>query len=442
MTDCECREKHVVHHGPSADFLVDSLQCDALEEWTSLVDRLKRYTVPGRLKLAVICDTEEDEVAKFVSESLIQLPQLGHCALRYCPYTFLGNDQEDYFAVRLLAKETAAKTTGRQANLTNSTQTLANSASPNVTPFQDSPRKIFPRILEETDLVCQCHLQWKPFNGFDVFRPESHAQSTCSTCIEVLESSCEPSAIRHYGAIGCECACWKFPTALFQINHDVRHEALRIFFSKNHFILLRTEGRQIPRPPNADPLPYSSIDDFPRLIAQMPTEAIKYLRSIQFVLPQWNYCLPGSTSLNELLDTIDTLFNYARLDQLTIAVDLSSGRYDDLRTFDIHGISNPLARALVIDGGLWGGPHEIVDPFMMLEGLGLKDFFVHLTPLVGDQAPEEIARWKEYGDFHERHLEQHVMGKDYDAAVRGKFLQWRQTPRWWRKVDWLGEESY
>jgi hypothetical protein len=395
----------------------------ALPLWDSLIDRLKSHIKPNRLKLAVVFDTDSLEMAVKVSKSILDLPPLKHCAVRLCPRTLQASvPLGDLKALAETTTQLAARgwTRNKKSVLSQEMPPTAHVATPESITPREIPHEVLLRILEFTDLVCPYGLEWTRGVGFDVFRSDSRDQNTCSTCISVVESTCDPEVLRRQGAVGYECPCWKFPIDLFLISRVIRQEALRIFFSKNRFNLLPPSGRAWHRGGFREiDMRRLDFEFFPDLIERMPRFAIKYLRSMQFVLPQFSwFCEPGSQSLQNLRETARLLKREARLSELTITVDMATDRdryYPGISPQGSHDIRIAAASSAM----------EKISPFEMLSGL--KDFFVHLS--------EPCHYLEQERKDLESSLEKNVMGDDYYALARGKYLQWRQAPRWWKYAN-------
>lgn len=104
---------------------------------------------PSHLKLSVICDTANYQVALEVIEPLLKLPRLLDCSLRLgqIPNCQLGN---------------VAKTTVLQA-----TKSFEREEPTHSTRFL--PVEILRHVLEQADLVAPYEQQWRPGKGFIKF---------------------------------------------------------------------------------------------------------------------------------------------------------------------------------------------------------------------------------------------------------------------------------
>lgn len=405
--------------------------CSTFPLWDPLIVLLKRHIMPHRLKLAVIFDTDKLELARKISDPILELPPLKHCAIRFCPRS-LQVPSLPLHDLRALAETTAQLATRGWTVNQNSvlSQEMPPTAHVATTEWRkklnsivprEIPHELFFRILEYTDLVSQNPLEWTLGAGFNTFRPDSRVENTCPTCLSVVESSCDPETLRLKGGVGYSCDCWKFPIDIFLLSRDIRQEALRIFFSKNHFLLLPRGGRAWPRGDCDIPCRELVDAEFPTLIPRMPRSAIKHLRSIQFVIPQYSYfCEPDSRSVQGIVETTRLLGSYALTSELTITLDMATDRSRPYGNLSPEVGIDICKKATV-------STSQKVWPFTNLKGL--KDFFVHLSE------PEYVITPEQDRSSLESEMERWVMGKNYDAIAKGKYLRWHQAPQWWKIVN-------
>ncbi|KAJ5807017.1 hypothetical protein N7474_010609 [Penicillium riverlandense] len=231
------------------------------DEWRYTCKHLSRHIEDSRLQLSVICDVNGRGIAEQLLKPLMKLPTLASFAIRLHP-SF--NERLDRLLYPL-GRDIAMQLTGRS----HSTETIQ--------PFRygDLPLELQERILHHTDLVSPYDLVWTPTNGFrwdHLNRNHNH----CSTCLSVRDRCCWQFSDEKY-ILARQCSCWRFPLSMFLANRDMHDMAMRIFYSMNHFKLL----------------PYSACTDAPyslRLhkplspfIDFLPVNALKHLRSVQFV---------------------------------------------------------------------------------------------------------------------------------------------------------------
>jgi hypothetical protein len=113
----------------------------ATQEWKQLCNYLAIHILPDRLKISVICATDNDATAKIVTAPMLRLPVLKECAIR------LGNKHNKDFS--FLAKETAMNATQKSIR-----------HCPSIFRFIDLPTEIQIRILEFTDIVTPYDIGW------------------------------------------------------------------------------------------------------------------------------------------------------------------------------------------------------------------------------------------------------------------------------------------
>ncbi|KAK2737798.1 hypothetical protein FQN55_000909 [Onygenales sp. PD_40] len=276
-------------------------------------------------------------------------------------------------------------------------------------PFYDLPNELQLRILECTDLVTGWPIKWHPDRGFRAHTPQN-APHTSDASIDN-----RPRYNR-----------WRFPWQLFFVDRKTRIEASRIFFSKNHFII-------IPDKYDWDPRPF---------LTSFPKPGLKLLRSIQFVV-EFDYC-EFSQVLRSWKAGMHHLFRVTDISKLSLTVDGSRGRrllknicFDQRETDSVQ--SSVVENAMLM-----------VEPIAQLakgqlakeSPKKLRDFFVHLQ-LAKEQLPKEspkkprdffvhlplpvIDGSHQSRDEAEWILERTVMGDGYQSAKRGKIghpLRW------------------
>jgi hypothetical protein len=145
----ECSFKSISGYRPHLehywDICFDATSCfhggRAISEWKQIYNYLAFHILPNRLKLAVICTTDNAAIAKIVTTQILRLPRLKECSIR------LGDKHnKDLFC---LAKETAINAIYRSIKL-----------RPSIFRFMDLPSELQLRVLEFTDLVTPWDLAW------------------------------------------------------------------------------------------------------------------------------------------------------------------------------------------------------------------------------------------------------------------------------------------
>ena len=243
-----------------------------IREWERLCKHIAASIQPSRLQLCLICDTRDCETAKMIVQPLQHLPRLLACSIRLSTKC---NPK-----LRDLAERTALQLTGRT---TEQSSWLT---------YPYLPHELQERILEHTDLVGPHDIEWLPGSGFMCRcispyecgwapQPEWNALNPCQVCIAV-NVFCYREIIGP-GASNSQCQCWRFPKALFLLNRELRRDAIRIFYSRNRFVILPCGG--------GDHFPSIPVE-FPPFVRQVPHTAIRFLRSIYFIIPGPGQCSP------------------------------------------------------------------------------------------------------------------------------------------------------
>ncbi|KAK2799709.1 hypothetical protein FQN50_008409 [Emmonsiellopsis sp. PD_5] len=251
-------------------------------------------------------------------------------------------------------------------------------------PFDDLPNELQLRILECTDLVTGWPIMWHPDRGYSAHPPQNATPHTSDA------------------GIGSRPRCnrWRFPWQLFLVDRKTCIEAIRIFFSKNHFIIIPDDYWH-PRP---------------FLTSIVPKSALKFLRSIQFVM-EWDcFMEPECDALCNWVADMRLLFRETDISKLSLTVDASPGRQWHKKLCSVDESAIHSLRSLAIKSGML-----MVEPIAQLakEQLAkespkrLRDFFVHLPlpALDGSHQSRDEAEWI---------LERTVMGDGYQSAKRGK----------------------
>ena len=148
---------------------------------------------------------------------------------------------------------------------------------------------------------------------------------------------------------------------------------------------------------------------FPPFSQGLRREALRFLRSLQFVDPRIvsSHSSSEDASAQSLVESIEILRQHADLPRLVITIDKSRSREDiDMYTTQDEGDE--------YDRNAWARDQFLISPLKQLHGL--KDLFVHLA------SPRYVQGFAELRDRKEKLLEQSVMGDHYDAIARGKFL--------------------
>jgi hypothetical protein len=351
-----------------------------ISDWRSVCARISSNIQPFHLRLFVICDTANYQVATEVVEPLANMPTLRACSIR------LG--QTPNHELRRLAQATVNQVTSKFGGISRRR------------PFSTQlPIEIQEEILGYTDLIVPQVLEWESTRGLIV-------SDCCGKCTDALEACC--CSLQH-AAFSETCTCWKIPTDLFLISPSLHKAATKSFYQKNSFAIYSSERfvRTDARPPLLE------------FLKSLPPQALQHLRSIQCVFPalSTNFFNQGSEAHSHWLQTITFICNNLQLSKLNLTLDMS---VDRASASDTAYMSSQEVSDMV--DAMWVMYQRIVEPLMGTPlDRALKNLFIKLSwPL--DDAERHIR------DARERTLEQRIMGEDYDAVLRGKYERdWRNN---------------
>ena len=296
-----------------------------LLEWQNLTTHLARHLRSYQLRLSVVCDTLDQQVARQIVQPLQELPLLTGCAIR------LGQSPNP--RLRLLA-ETATRQAMGQPPIPST-----------IFPWQDLPSEIQLRVLSYSDLVAPRLVEWE--EGWGLGR-----SACCQQCTDSLETCCCPSLHAAFSSLGCR--CWQWPSELFLVNKTWREQALRIAYSSNSFSVSR------PRHRASDETEHRSALTF---LQSIPRDALPHIRSLRIVfgLCQDNHLSPNTHSLTNWVTTLAFIQKNLALAQLHLTVcaetALENYPYGDGTWIDAEDIE-------------WKFYQRLTAPMVVLRGLG------------------------------------------------------------------------
>ncbi|RDL30794.1 uncharacterized protein BP5553_10139 [Venustampulla echinocandica] len=209
----------------------------AIVEWAELCKHLVSHIAPHQLQLCLICDVADVETAEEVLNHPSSMPILRGLTIR------LGNDPKD-FSLHALAKRTVYEKTNRS---------VATQSSP--FQFGKLPRQIRLLIFEYTHLVTPFDIAWFPYRsscGLRVFEFRDFKRRISTACFgtegaftrcrgkcsDAMEACC---CWRQRAAYSSSCTCWQMPMPLLSASRQMQEDAMAVFFSKNHFVVLTTD---------------------------------------------------------------------------------------------------------------------------------------------------------------------------------------------------------
>lgn len=361
-----------------------------IREWSNLCEHIARFITPSRLRLCLVCDVADFETAQRITQPMLNLPILLACSIR------LSTNSNP--ALRSLAKSTACRLTGR-------------SRSPSSSPLLPRlPYEIQAQILQFTDLVAPYDLQWAPERGL-ICRSRtpnqiitSHckrgqrATNPCELCFGIHKPCSETKPRPEQGALHSECWCWRFPSEFFLVNREYRRLATLTFYSFNHFYVMPYSDKT--HPPR-------EVWKCPPFVRQLPLDAIPYLRSLQFVIPDLDDWLkPDTQPARDWAEGMDILAQHATLSRLRVTIDESLSRENQNQYMSMQ-------EGRETDEMAWQRDQRIVEPLLKLQGL--KAVYVYLDHPMYIQGARSVRMERE------KVLERRVMAPEYNSARRGKY---------------------
>ncbi len=234
------------------------------------------------------------------------------------------------------------------------------------------------------------------------------AKEPCELCYGIHLACARNFPDSNPGASHSECCCWRFPFELFLLIHEYRLLAIQIFYSSNHFYVMSYINGKLEGPQ------YDTLG-FPTFIQRLPFDAIPYLRSLQFIVPEcqendelMDFLKPVTQDAYDWTEDISILSQHATLSRVTITVDESFLPWDGFDTYETPGLGLGQTNKLA-----WKRDQRIIRPISKLQGL--KDFYVHLS------YPRTVPNSSRMREMWAIQLEQRIMGPNYDSVSRGKY---------------------
>lgn len=229
----------------------------------------------------------------------------------------------------------------------------------------------------------------------------------CKKCSDTLEACC---CRFNFGSWSSTCICLSRSMqtfeASFNINRSWRSNALRVFYSQNHFNIV--SHQPYPVYGHVQEVPTSGYGDLKLFLTRIPAGTAMHLRSLQLTMPSINdqETLPSDDDLELWKSSIELLSRMANLAKLNLTLDMSQDRKY------LKSCAVPLKKARAI----WSIYQRIVAPLACLGGL--RNLFIRLSyPQICQ--PHRL-RALQLRDQREQKLERSIMGADYDAFVHGK----------------------
>ena len=448
----------------------------ALKEWGRLIQRLTECVRPSHLTLYLIVNVPDIKTAEAVLKPLEQLPTLKNCGIWLSSKSIPQLDRLIQMTIRRLTTPSIP------------TRTLDR-------PFRylDLPQELRSRILEYSDLISGADLEWKPSlssigrirdprcscekylgHHFDAIHIEDctteylepsefgkyftdwdTAHISSEHCFLCERNSSTRTICKKTQGGFCECifhcthstnssstlsTSRKGVPSLFLVSHQVREDAIPVFFRRNRFVI---------SPPGTVPIRFAARwpqrlflypviltmqrVELSMFLTSLPRGAARHIRYLEWVLPQFaNYRTAPRSTYFDYLDTIDMMKQAMNLPLLTLVLNLrvadQGGGWEN--KFWPHRVRR--------DGKMYD---TILNPLCRLEGL--KDCFLYLRriPREGVHHFNYTNKQDYMFDYDEMRYEKAIMGPKYDSARRGK--PWME--RFEQKMiawDWATWERY
>lgn len=320
----------------------------------------------------------------------------------------------------------------------------------------DLPAELRQNILSFTDLVTyRGDVEWSPTHGMYFRSPSWYygnggrrggphgAQDQCHMEREPHPDRNTQFSCWEYGSYrGCfcisrhaaysnyrYCSCWTPPTSLFPVCRLLRQDALRVFFSRNRFVVVPGgTGRRVEIETISPPrLPISIF-----LKDVVPTDALRHLRFLEVVSGPFgehslcSYCPPHSVEHLDWIRTLRFVKDRLSLHNLTIHIHVASWPEYNYEPMPLY-LSNLTPTQL---GAIKQSYLDTFGPLRLLRGL--YRVCVHLPT----RPPDKYSHFKRFkrewamNKEWEKKIEKIIMrDPKYDSSIAGK----RRIPpgRWY-----------
>jgi len=283
-------------------------------EWKKLCQNLAASITPHQLELVILCDSVDIKTAKQIVDHMLYLPILRSCVISFSMKPGTGE-------LRELARNTALKLTGRSFAALDF-------------PFRylNLPREIQLSVLRHTDLVTPYDIAWCPDRAqitgwetggvlqarslvWDPSMPNNYWRKCCVICSPMLTMCCCSTKTSGHSTT---CTWWVMPSTFFSVSRGFREDAIKTFYSENHFLVLPSL-----LPASVPPASYDQPSEILRFFTRFAARGTKFLRSITWLVPETNSPIAGTRALWELDRTIDICAEEGCLDRLSFVIDLT-----------------------------------------------------------------------------------------------------------------------
>ncbi|KAI8959161.1 hypothetical protein F5Y11DRAFT_362080 [Daldinia sp. FL1419] len=407
------------------------LQQEHIDQWQEAIENILSNTIPGKLKLYLMCDTMEEDMdsTSAVLQPLLDRPGiLAECELRL---------HDKYIKhISDFAKEMALRIKGVDSNP--QLQTFPY--------YMSLPTEIRQRILEYTDLVTpKNEVEWFAATGFQIKRCWGVCPDNCRgcryiSCFSVADQTPNLFCSRMHSSYSPYCECWVSPLPMMLVNHTMYQDACDVFYYHNRVILrcesqqntkrrmARVSGRLRPRPVLPSVSQFFSRCQWPNVLSRLRSLEIKF-----DPIARCEYPTPPHRLYTEWSQAIELIKAHVNIAKLEISVYMEF-RNDVYNVNDANYFCKKMDRVGNDADYLFNVHKRLLEPFQELQEM--KSFYVYLERLW--HLPTKDRRILKYGPRNhkkscvcgdcrveevESYLERFVMGDEYDSFAVGKSKQ-------------------
>ena len=432
----------------------------AYKQWMDLITRLRECRIaPGRLNLFLVTSVPDIREAKLVLQPLESLPSLKSCGIWL--------NEKPIPELQALLEETVKRLISPKEGVDEQEEKTP--------PFRylDLPQEIRLRILSFSDLCSSAALEWKLptssrkptqipdcdcYDDLGYIDEGMHYHDCKRVYKEITHDTengleyelnpithCCSCIVQRWPVAGQECklkndpymcifrcpyhssytapkTSWKYYChALFLVSHQVRQDAIPVFFQKRQFVITPINVlplRFIKYQPTAshlwDPYPLTRTE-LSLFLAAMSSTALYHIRYLEWLLPaRENYLKLQKGAYFDYLDTIELMAQAMTLTNLTLVVNIRATRIRERELEGCDCIFNWPVRDHSDDAFY----KTILGPLGRLGEAGLKDCWIYLRLI---RTVKNDGCYKYNRDAAEIAWEKKIMGnREYDALSRGK----------------------
>jgi hypothetical protein len=294
-------------------------------EWHETANYFFHHIKPFSLKLSLVCDVYTTSQAADIIKPLLNKPILASCTVRLAR---APNPDISTYLKSQITSLTVASPTLRQKQLR----------------FMDLPAEIRLLVLEHTDLISPCaEVEWNPEQKYlirliDLRSGKSKYKSHClyNEC-----GSCRSDVFEGWSTCFCQhghtvamsppptssCSCWQPPTSLFLVSHSLRRDALRVFYSRNRFVIASYRAQSHPfyreaDDPRKEELQFEGMNPLGLFFRAVPKEGLAHIRALDVVFSEFgeNYMHRGLKDMERFSKDISYGCYYLNLPNLRVNI--------------------------------------------------------------------------------------------------------------------------